>query len=113
MVLTQAAADILCSLAAHHQYILTFRPYFPPPTLRASVLSFCGRPVPRVPYFLHPFGLDLNTDCRSFARKALSKGTAMSYSDYEEDSEVELEAEAHEPVEDPLMKEMVNYCKYG
>lgn len=37
----------------------------------------------------------------------------MSYSDYDEESEDELELEPPKPVEDPLMKDMVAYCKYG
>jgi hypothetical protein len=36
----------------------------------------------------------------------------MSYSDYEEDSEVELEEDA-EQKEEKVMKDMVIYCKYG
>lgn len=36
----------------------------------------------------------------------------MSYSDYEEDSEVEAEEEEEEP-EDKAVKEMVIFCKYG
>lgn len=34
----------------------------------------------------------------------------MSYSDYEEDSEVEVEEEGEE---DKTVKDMVAYCKYG
>ncbi len=34
----------------------------------------------------------------------------MSYSDYEEDSDVELEPDH---VEDKAVKDMVIYCKYG
>lgn len=37
----------------------------------------------------------------------------MSYSDYEEDSEVEVEAEEEVAEEDKTLKEMVIYCKYG
>ena len=37
---------------------------------------------------------------------------AMSYSDYEEDSEVELEEDAEEKI-DKSVKDMVIYCKYG
>ena len=35
----------------------------------------------------------------------------MSYSDYEEDSEVEVEEE--ESPENQAIKDMVTYCKYG
>ena len=37
----------------------------------------------------------------------------MSYSDYEGDSEVELEVEEPEKTEDEVVKSMVTYCKYG
>lgn len=37
----------------------------------------------------------------------------MSYSDYEEDSEEELEQQEPSEVENELMKDMVAYCKYG
>lgn len=37
----------------------------------------------------------------------------MSYSDYEEDSEVEIEVEGGEEVEEKSVKDMVTFCKYG
>ena len=37
----------------------------------------------------------------------------MSYSDYEDDSDVELEVEEPEKTEDEIVKSMVNFCKYG
>lgn len=36
----------------------------------------------------------------------------MSYSDYEEESEVELEPDEDEK-DEKAVKDMVNYCKYG
>lgn len=42
----------------------------------------------------------------------VSGSFAMSYSDYEEDSEVELEEDEEEKVEKSV-KEMVIFCKYG
>ena len=43
----------------------------------------------------------------------LGRGAAMSYSDYEGDSDVEVEVEGEEKKEDEVVKKMVTFCKYG
>lgn len=39
--------------------------------------------------------------------------SVMSYSDYEEESDVEVQEEEEEAPEDQTMKNLVAYCKYG